>query len=144
MPTDKHTIVKVFLINLLPFKFDKWAPKKPPTKDPNISTINKFGGIDPILVKEIAPTAFQKIPTVKNVKLTALRKSIPYVLINNIVTNKPLPEEIEPFKIPIIKIRIANLNFLNKLSSLFTDNNPKSDLWIEYKANKTENIPNNK
>ena len=79
-------------------------------KDPNVSNIIKLGGIDPILVKEIAPTAFQKIPTLKNVKLIALRKSIPKVLINNIVINNPVPEDIEPFKIPTKKTSATNLN----------------------------------
>ena len=75
-PTSRHTNVKVVLISLLPFKLDKWAPKYPPVKDPNIRIIDKFKGIEPILLRKIAPVAFQKIPTEKKVKLTALRKSI--------------------------------------------------------------------
>ena len=70
--------------------------------------INIFEEIDPILLKKIAPVKFQKIPTVKNVKLTARRKSIPKVLIKRIVTSNPVPEEIEPFKMPIKKIKIKN------------------------------------
>ena len=35
-------------------------------KEPNVSNISKFRGIEPIWIKEIAPKAFQKIPTVKN------------------------------------------------------------------------------
>ena len=45
------------------------------------------------------------MPTVKKVKLTALIKSILKVLINKIVTNKPVPEETEPLRIPIKKNR---------------------------------------
>ena len=77
IPTEKETMVNVFLINLFPFSFDKWAPKYPPVKEPIINNINKFDGKDPILLKKIAPEKFQKIPTVKNVKLIARRKSIP-------------------------------------------------------------------
>ena len=71
-----------------------------------------FKGIDPILVKKTAPIKFQNIPTVKNVKLMARRKSIPKVLIKSIVTSNPVPEEIEPFKIPIKKIRFLIFIFL--------------------------------
>jgi len=63
----------------------------------------------PILLKKNAPVKFQKIPTVKNVKLIARIKSILNVFIKSIVTNNPVPEEIEPFKIPIRKIEIKNL-----------------------------------
>ena len=117
MPTQKHTSVKVFLIKVLPFNWDKWAPKKPPEKEPNINNNNVSKGTDPILLKNIAPVKFQKIPTVRNVKLIARRKSIPKVFIKSIVTSNPVPEEIEPFKIPIRKIKIKNLIFLIKLSS---------------------------
>ena len=68
-----------------------------------------FKGTEPILLKKIAPVKFQKIPTVKNVKLTARKKSIPRVFINSIVTSNPVPEEIEPFKMPIRKIIMKNL-----------------------------------
>ena len=102
-------MVKVFFINLFPFNFDKCAPKYPPIKEPNINKIKMFEGIDPILLKKIAPIRFQKIPTVKNVKLTARRKSIPKVFIKSIVTSKPVPEEIEPFNMPIKKIKNKNL-----------------------------------
>ena len=44
-----------------------------------------FEGTDPILIKEIAPVKFQKIPTEKNVNLIARRKSIPKVFIKSIV-----------------------------------------------------------
>ena len=101
--------MKVLLINLFPFNFDKWAPKYPPVNEPTISSISKFEGTGPTLLKNIAPVKFQKIPTVKNVKLTARRKSIPKVFIKSIVTNNPVPEEIEPFKIPIRKIKNKNL-----------------------------------
>ena len=110
-PTKKHTNVKDFLISLLPFKLDKWEPKYPPVKDPNIRIIIKFIGIEPILLRKNAPAAFQKIPTEKKVKLIALRKSILKILINKIVTNKPVPEETEPFRIPIKKISIIKLKF---------------------------------
>ena len=88
-------------------------------------------GTDPILLKNTAPVKFQKIPTVKKVKLIARRKSIPKVFIKSIVTSNPVPEETEPFNIPINKIKIKNLIFWIKLSSLFPDDNPKSDLKNE-------------
>ena len=106
IPTKIQTVVKVFLIRIFPFNFDRWAPKYPPVKDPIINTINKFEGTDPILAKETAPIKFQKIPTVKNVILIARRKSISKVFIKSIVTSNPVPEEIEPFNIPIRKIKI--------------------------------------
>ena len=131
MPTKKQTVVKVFLISLFPFNFDKWAPKYPPVKEPIINSINIFKGIDPVLLKKIAPVRFQKIPTVKNVKLTARIKSIPKVFTKSIVTNNPVPEEIEPFKIPIRNKKTENLIFWTKKSLLFFDDKPKSDLWNE-------------
>ena len=109
IPTKIHTVVKVFLINIFPFNFDKWAPKYPPVKEPIINAINIFEGTHPILIKETAPIKFQKIPTVKNVILIARRKSNSKVFIKSIVTSNPVPEEIEPFKIPIRKIKIENL-----------------------------------
>ena len=109
IPTKIQTVVKVFLINIFPFNFDKCAPKYPPVKEPIINIIKIFEGTDPILVKKTAPIKFQKIPTVKNVKLIARRKSISKVFIKSIVTSKPVPEEIEPFNIPIRKIKIKNL-----------------------------------
>ena len=117
IPTKIQTIIKVFLISIFPFNFDRWAPKNPPVKDQIIKTINKFNGTDPILAKNTDPTKFQKIPTVKNVILMALRKSISKVFINRIVTSNPVPEEIEPFKIPINKMKIKNLILLNEFSS---------------------------
>ena len=63
----------------------------------------------PILLRKIAPVKFQNIPTVKNVKLMARRKSIPKVFIRSMVTSNPVPDEIEPFKMPIRKIKIKNL-----------------------------------
>ena len=99
IPIKIQTVIKVFLIRIFPFNFDKWAPKYPPVKEPIINSANIFEGTEPILVKETAPIKFQKIPTVKNVKLIARRKSIPKVLIKSIVTSNPVPEEIEPFKI---------------------------------------------
>ena len=131
IPTKIQTVVKVFLINILPFNSDKWAPKYPPVKEPIINNINIFEGIDPILLKKTAPVKFQKIPTVKNVKLIARRKSISKVLIKSIVTSNPVPEEIEPFKIPIRKIKIKNLILCFKLSLLFPDDKPKSGLRNE-------------
>ena len=110
---------------------DKWAPKYPPKKEPAISNIKIFNGTTPILLKKKAPVKFQKMPTVKNVKLIARRKSIPKVLIKSIVTSNPVPEEIEPFKIPIKKIKIKNLILLINLSSIFPDDIPKSDLKNE-------------
>ena len=141
----KHTRVKVFLINLFPFKFDKCAPKTPPKKEPSVNKISKFRGTDSILNKHNsslqslivslnkhnAPIAFQKIPTLKKVNRIALRKSIPKVLIKRIVTNKPVPDDIDPFKIAIKKISNANLRFKNRLICLFSDNKPKSDLLNE-------------
>ena len=109
MPIKKHTHVNSFLINLLPFKFVKCAPLNPPRKEPNIRILRIFKGKGIILLRAIAPAAFQKIPTVRKVILIELRKSRPNVWINKIVTNKPVPEEIEPFKIPIIKAIELNL-----------------------------------
>ena len=131
MTTERQTIVKVFFINLFPFNIDKWAPKYPPVKEPTINNSNIFEGTDPILLKNIAPVKFQKIPTVKNVKLMARRKSISKVFTKSIVMSNPVPEEIEPFKIPIRKIKIKNLISWIKLSSLFPDDKPKSDLKNE-------------
>ena len=131
IPTKIQTVIKVFLISIFPFNFDRWAPKYPPVKEPIIKTINIFEGTDPILAKNTAPTKFQKIPTVKNVILMARRKSISKVFINRIVTSNPVPEEIEPFNIPIRKIKIKNLNFWSKLSSLLPDDKPKSGLRNE-------------
>ena len=131
IPTNRQTDVKVFLINIFPFNFDKWAPKNPPVKEPIINIINIFKGIDPILLKKIAPVKFQKIPTVKNVILMARRKSISKIFINSIVTSNPVPEEIEPFKIPIIKIKTKNLILWTKLKLIFPDDKPKSDFINE-------------
>ena len=127
IPTKIQTVIKVFLISIFPFNFDRWAPKNPPVKEPIIKTINKFNGTDPILAKNNAPTKFQKIPTVKNVILMARRKSISKVFIKSIVTSNPVPEEIEPFKIPIEKIKIKNLIFWIKLIFLLPEVRPKSD-----------------
>ena len=118
-------------MSIFPFNFDRWAPKNPPAKEPIIKTINKLNGTDPILAKKTAPTKFQNIPTVKNVILMALRKSISKVFIKSIVTSNPVPEEIEPFKIPIRKIETKNLIFWKKLSLLFPDDKPKSGLRKE-------------
>ena len=131
IPTKIQTVMKVFLIKILPFNFERWAPKYPPVKEPIIKTINKFNWTDPILAKKTAPTKFQKIPTVKNVMLIARRKSISKVFINRIVTSNPVPDEIEPFNIPIRKIKIKNLNLRKKLSLLFPDDKPKSGLMNE-------------
>ena len=131
IPTKRQTIVKVFFIKIFPFNFDKWAPKYPPVKEPIINKINIFEETEPILLKKIAPVKFQNIPTVKKVKLIARRKSIPKVLINSIVTSNPVPEEIEPFKIPIRKIKIRNLMLWIKLGLIFPDDKPKSDLKKE-------------
>ena len=131
IPTKRQTIVKVFFINIFPFNFDKWAPKYPPVKEPIINITNTFEGTDPILLKKNAPVRFQKMPTVKNVKLIARRKSIPKVFIKSIVTSSPVPEEIEPLRIPIRKTKIKNLNLSIKFIFLFPDDNPKSDLKNE-------------
>ena len=131
IPTKIQTVIKVFLISIFPFNFDRCAPKNPPVKEPIINTINTFEGTDPILAKKTAPTKFQKIPTVKNVILIARRKSISKVFIKSIVTSNPVPEEIEPFNIPIRKIKIKNLNLLTKLSLVFPDDKPKSGLRNE-------------
>ena len=131
IPTKIQTVIKVFFIRLFPFNFDRWAPKNPPVNEPIIKNINKLNGTDPILAKNTAPTKFQKIPTVKNVILIARRKSISKVFINSIVTSNPVPEEIEPFKIPIRNIKIRNLILWKKLSLLFPDDNPKSGLRNE-------------
>ena len=103
----------------------------PPAKEPIINIINRFEGTEPILVNRTAPIKFQKIPTVKNVKLIARRKSISKVFIKSIVTSNPVPEEIEPFNIPMRKIKIKNLILWNKLSLLLPDDKPKSGLRNE-------------
>ena len=131
IPTKIQTVVKIFLISIFPFNIDKWAPKYPPVKEPIINSANIFEGTEPILVKETAPIKFQKIPTEKNVKLIARRKSISKVFIKSIVTSNPVPEEIEPFNIPIRKIKIKNLILWTKLSSLLPDDKPKSGLKNE-------------
>ena len=131
IPTKIQTVVKVFLIRIFPFNFDRWAPKYPPVKEPIINTINTFEGTDPILAKNTAPIKFQKIPTVKNVILIARRKSISKVFIKRIVTSNPVPEEIEPFNIPMRKIKIKNLILWTKLSSLLPEDKPKSGLRNE-------------
>ena len=131
IPTKIQTVIKVFLIRIFPFNFERWAPKYPPVKEPIINTINIFEGTDPILDKKIAPTKFQKIPTVKNVILIARRKSISKDFIKSIVTSNPVPEEIEPFNIPIRKIKVKNLILWNKLRFLFPDDKPNSDLSNE-------------
>ena len=131
IPTKIQTVIKVFLIRIFPFNFDRWAPKYPPVKEPIIKSINKLNGTDPILAKNTAPTKFQKIPTVKNVILMARRKSISKVFIKSIVTSNPVPEEIEPFNMPIRKIKIKNPILLTKLSFLLPDNKPKSGLRKE-------------
>ena len=82
------------------------------------------------------------MPTVKKVELTALRKSILKVLINKIVTNKPVPEETDPLRIPIKKIGITNLNFKRCLILFSTEFNPKLGLQSEYMAKIIEKIPN--
>ena len=130
-PTEIQTVIKVFFIRIFPFNFDRWAPKYPPVKEPIINTINIFEGTDPILAKKTAPIKFQKIPTVKNVILIARRKSISKVFIKSIVTSNPVPEEIEPFKIPMRKIKIENLILWNKLRFFLPDDKPKSGLRNE-------------
>ena len=96
----------------------------------------------PILLKKNAPIAFQKIPTVKKVKLIALRKSILKIFINNIVTNNPVPEETEPLRIPIKNIGMINLNFNLKLILFSIEFIPKVGFSEEYNAKKIEKIPN--
>ena len=51
IPTKIQNVMKVFLIRVLPFSFDKWAPKYPPAKEPINNAINIFEGTDPILAK---------------------------------------------------------------------------------------------
>ena len=82
------------------------------------------------------------MPTVKKVKLTALRKSILKVLINKIVTNKPVPEETEPLRIPIKKIGIINFNSSWELIILSVEYKPKLGLQKEYIAKSIEINPN--
>ena len=78
----------------------------------------------------------------KKVKLTALRKSIWKVLINKIVTNKPVPEETDPLRIPIKKIGIINFNSNWELIILFVEFKPKPGLRKEYIAKIIEISPN--
>ena len=136
-----HKTVKVFLTSLFPFKLDKCAPKYPPEKDPKTRITNKFIGIVPILLRKNAPIAFQNIPTVKKVKLIALRKSILKILINNTVTNKPVPEDTEPLRTPIKKIEIIKLSFKRKLILFSAEYKPKDGLRREYMAKEIEKSP---
>ena len=69
---------------------------------------------------------------------------IPNVLINKSVINRPVPEDIEPFKIPIKKTINANLNFDQILRFKSFEEIPNSDLLKLYTANKTEKTPNAK
>ena len=130
-PTSKHKKVKNLFISLLPFKIDKCAPINPPKNDPNSKTIKILNGNIPILLKAIAPVAFQKIPTEKKVILIAFKKSIPKVFIKRTVTSKPVPDDIEPFNMLITKTKITNLNQVTKLIFLFTVDKPKSGLLKE-------------
>ena len=61
----------------------------------------------------------------------ARRKSISKVFISSIVTSNPVPEEIEPFNIPMRKIKIKKLILWAKLSFLLPDDKPKSGLRNE-------------
>tara|TARA_Y100000991_G_scaffold31743_1_gene20309 strand:+ start:556 stop:975 length:420 start_codon:yes stop_codon:yes gene_type:complete len=101
-------------------------------------------GIEPILIRKNAPIAFQKIPTVKKVKLIALRKSILKIFSNKIVTNKPVPEDTEPLRIPIKKIGITNFNLKLKLILSSEEINPKFGFKEEYRAKTIEKRPNTK
>ena len=131
IPTRKQIDVKLFLISIFPFKFDKWAPKYPPVKDPKININKIFEETGPNLLKNTAPVKFQNIPTVKNVRLIARRKSIRKVFIKSIVKSNPVPDEIELFKMPIRKINIKNLVLWTKLILLLSDNNPRSGVKNE-------------
>ena len=53
-------------------------------------------------------------------------------------------QEIEPFKIPIRKMKIKNLILCKKFSLLSPDNNPKSGFKNEYSESNIEIIPKNK
>ena len=102
---------------------------------------SKSVGIDPILLRDNAPIAFQKIPTEKKVKLTAPRKSIRKILINKKVTNKPVPEEMEPLRMPIKNIGIIKLNSRRKRLLFLEEYCPKLGLRKEYNDKKIEKIP---
>tara|TARA_B100000674_G_C37396696_1_gene714379 strand:- start:15 stop:422 length:408 start_codon:yes stop_codon:yes gene_type:complete len=108
-----------------------------------IKIINILKGKEPIWLNAIAPKAFQKIPTVKNVILIALRKSIPNVLINKIVISKPVPEDIDPFNIPIKKLKPINTSLEKRLTFLGITSKPKLGLKKEYDPKNIENNPNN-
>ena len=123
--------MKNLFIILLPFKFDKWAPNKPPKNDPKSKTIKMFNGKTPIWLNAIAPEAFQKIPTQKKVILIAFKKSNPKIFIKRIVTSKPVPEDMEPFNMPIIKTKTINFIQIKKSIFLFIIVNPKSGLVKE-------------
>ena len=93
------------------------------------------------MLKKNAPIAFQKMPTVKKVKLIALRKSILKFLINKKVTSKPVPEDTDPFRIPIRKTGIMKLNFKFNLILLSWESRPKLGFLREYIAKIIEKIP---
>ena len=63
--------------------------------------------------------------------LTILLENFDHSLLKSIVTSKPVPEEIEPFNIPIRKIKIKNLILWTKLSFLLPDVKPKFGLRNE-------------
>ena len=53
----------------------------------------------------------------QKVILIAFKKSNPKVFIKRIVTNKPVPEDMEPFNMPIIKTK--PINFIQLTISIF-------------------------
>ena len=63
--------------------------------------------------------------------LTILLGNFDHSSFKSIVTSNPVPEEIEPFNIPIRKIKIKNLILWIKLSFLLPDDKPKSGLRNE-------------
>ena len=73
----------------------------------------------------------KKIPTQKKVILIALKKSNPKVFIKSIDTSKPVPEDMEPFNMPIIKTKTLNFIQIIKSIFLFILVKPKSGLVKE-------------
>ena len=95
IPTERQTIVNVFLINLFPFNFDKWAPKYPPVRQLLVGNI--FDGIGDISQNNRS-MKFQKSQRWKSNLWLNKINSKGFI---KVPLQSPVPEEIEPFKMPI-------------------------------------------
>ena len=101
---------------------EKCAPEYPPNKDPIMSIGSQENLISPLKPRSIAPVLFQKNPTAKSVWGIAWEYGILNRFTSQRVTRRPVPEEIEPFKKPRIKITNVNnfcIFFISSWSSNF-------------------------